>query len=125
MMGPSQPFQTQTHRTTSEKEAMTFVNSASQSGFSMAAKSTSSFSTSTEAKSSGIFASGKISNSTATSKEKGKKSSYANDEKHKQENKVKVTQAIVSEFTFMPMQTFSLAAGGLVLSNYAYYRLRK
>lgn len=125
MMGTSQPFQTQTHRTTSEKEAMVFAKSTAQSGFSMAQKSLSSFSSSSQVNMGGIFSRVKRLTSRASSTEKGSKESYANDAEHMQQEKIKVTQAVVSEFTFMPMQTFNLSVGGLVLSSYAYYRLRK
>ena len=125
MMGVSKPFQTRTHRTTSEKESMRFVNSSSQTGFSMAEKTSSSSSKSTQGKAGGIFTSTKWKTSVARSEEEESKASYANDSKHKQEEKMKVTQAVVSEFTYMPMRTFSLSEGGLILSDYAFYRLRK
>ena len=125
MMGVSKPFQTRTHRTTSEKESMAFVNSSSQTGFSVAEKTSSSSSTSFQAKAGGIFVSLKGKASLARSNEEESKASFATDSKHKQEEKMTVTQAVVSEFTYMPMRTFSLSEGGLILSDYAYYRLRK
>ena len=96
MMGVSNPFQTRTHCTTSEKESMRFVNSSSQTGFSMAQKTTSLLSTSSQAKIGGAF---NAKASAAGEKEKELKASFANDSKFKQEEKMKVSQAVVSEFT--------------------------
>ena len=124
-MGASNPFQTRTHRTTSEKESMSFAKSSSHTGFSMAEKTFSSSSKSTQGKVSGVFVSGKVKHSSARKKESETEQSFATDSKHNEEEKAKTTQAVVSEFTYMPMRTFSLSEGGLILSDYAYYRLRK
>lgn len=125
MMGPSCPFKTRTHRTTSESESLSFVTKTSHSGFSTAEKTTSTSSQSTQKKVGGIFTKVNVKNSSSNTNETENTASYANDKQHKEEEKVKVTQCLVSEFTYMPMKAFSLKEGGLMLSDYTYYRLRK
>ncbi len=125
MMGASQPFHTRTHRTTSERETVSFINSSSQSGFTVASKVTSSTSISTEFSGNIALVAGKGKLAAGTTGSTEANRSYANDKRHKEELKAKVTEAFVSEFTYMPMKTFRLREGGLVLGDYAFYRLRK
>ena len=63
--------------------------------------------------------------STAYGSTKQSERSYANDSEHKEERRAKATQALVCEFTYMPTKTFRLREGGLVLTPYALYRIRK
>lgn len=63
--------------------------------------------------------------STAYGSTRESERSYANDSEHKEERRAKATQALVCEFTYMPTKTFRLREGGLVLTPYALYRLRK
>jgi len=51
--------------------------------------------------------------------------SYSHDFEQKKNMKTKSTQAIVSEFTYMPMKTFRLSESGLVMTEYAFYELQK
>jgi len=125
MMGPSCPFKTRTHRTTSEMESLSFVNKTSHSGFSTAEKTTSTVSNSKQGKAGGIFNKVKVTETSANTNETENTNSYANDKQHNEEKNVSLTSAIVTEFTYMPMKAFSLKEGGLMLSDYAFYRLQK
>lgn len=125
MMGVTTPFRTQTYRTTSESQSNSFIKSSQNSSFSAATKTVSSVSSSSSAKYTGIGFGIEGSGSDANENQTNSKTSYANDSQHTEENKETASQAIVSQFTYMPMKTFSLREGGLMLSDYAYFRLRK
>lgn len=125
MMGVSHPFHTRTHRSTSEKETTSFISSTSQSGFTAASKDRFALSASGQMSVNIIIAAAKVKSSMSVETSRESNSSFANDNEHKAEQKAKVTEAFVSEFTFMPMKTFRLREGGLVLSDYAFYRLSK
>jgi hypothetical protein len=124
MMGVTTPFRTQTYRTTSESQSNSFIKSSQNSSFS-AATTVSSDSSSSSAKYTGLGFGGKGSGSDASNSQNDFKTSFANDKTHGEENTKNTSQAIVSQFTYMPMKTFSLREGGLMLSDYAYFRLRK
>jgi hypothetical protein len=124
-MGSTTPFNTRTSRTTSEKEMKSFITSSKHSGFSTAEKGSKSTSGSGQSSLNLGIVGGKIEGSAATQSESEVNESYANDSEHKEEEKTKVTQATVAQYTYMPMKTFRLREGGLVLSQYAFYRLRK
>ena len=125
MMGVTTPFRTQTYRTTSESQSNSFIKSSQNSSFSAATKTVSSVSSSRSAEFNSLGFGGKISGSDANENQNDIQSSFANDKKHSEENTNTTSQAIVSQFTYMPMKTFSLREGGLMLSDYAYFRLRK
>jgi hypothetical protein len=124
-MGSTTPFNTRTSRTTSEKEMKSFMTSSKHSGFSTAEKGSKSTSGSVQLSGNLGIAGGKIEGSAGTQSEWEENKSYANDSEHKEEESVNVSQAIVTQYTYMPMKTFRLREGGLVLSEYAFYRLGK
>ena len=102
-----------------------FVTSSKHSGFSTAMMGSTSTSGSKQGNVNIAVAGvkGKVTDAVATESETS--TSYSNDSEHKQEQRAKVTQALVSEFTLVPLKTFRLREGGLVFTDYAYYRFRK
>ena len=124
-MGSSQPFRTFTKRCTTETEARSFANSVSTSGYSTATKTVSSKSRSTQGGVNVIVAGAKGKRSTAKKTTDEEKSENVDSTERNEELTSTATQAVVSEFTIMPMKTFRLREGGLNLTPYAYYRLRE
>jgi len=124
MMGPTTPYFSRTHRSTSEAEMTSFVSSSRNSGFSTATKGSTTTSGSGGGKINLGLAGGKAKITSAKTKTNESNGSFSNDSRHKQEMKQKVTEALVSEFMYMPTKTFSLKEGGLVLTDYAYFRIQ-
>uniref|UniRef100_A0A7S4S2X3 Fucolectin tachylectin-4 pentraxin-1 domain-containing protein n=1 Tax=Ditylum brightwellii TaxID=49249 RepID=A0A7S4S2X3_9STRA len=125
MSGPALPFRTTTVRSTSESSMNSFINSMINSSFSAAEKSKSSLSASTSIKVSALFASFNASSQGATEGESESheaSTSTSNTNVQKQETG---TEAFVSEYTFVPTKSISLREGGLILSDYAYHRLKQ
>ena len=102
-----------------------FITSSKQSGFSTAQKGSRTKSGSAQGGVNfiGFGAKGKVSGGQTSTTELNE--SYVTDTQQKEEERVKVTQAIVAEYMYIPIKTFRLMEGGLVLTKYAYYRLRK
>lgn len=124
MMGVCQPFQTYTHRTTEESEHHDFHKTAHASSRSTASKSIAKNSSASQ-ESVGYITSAKHSSRSAQTSTNARNQSNATDNQTDDEHGSKSSTAYVSEMTFMPMKSASLIAGGLVLSDYAYYRLRE
>ena len=120
MMSPALPFATSSYRTTSETEMTSFINSARNSGLSTAEKRKR-----TVAKSSKsglnvwLIA---MSKEQAQSKITGKtEKAIDSDQNELLGTQTEMTSEVfMSEFTFMPMKSFSLEERGLRLTNYAY-----
>ena len=125
LMGPSRPFQSFTKRATTESESKSFENSVKSSGVSTASKSVSTRSRSTKGGYNSILAGAKANRSSSTQNTNERKNEKVDSAERQSELSSQVTQAFVTEFTFMPMKTFRLQEGGLALSQYSYYRLRK
>lgn len=125
MMGPSQPFRTFTRRFTRESEERAFATSLESSGTSTVDKAFSGSSSSTSGKYNMISRGGKGKRSSSKKNENTTESTYSDSSERTRELSSKMTFAMVTEFTTMPMQTFRLREGGLSLAPYAYYRLRK
>jgi hypothetical protein len=125
MMGSSEPFTTHTYRSTSESQTMCFIKQASTNSHSTATKSHSTVSSSTTLHANNWLISGTGKMNSAKGKSKQRNTANASDSESDYEHNQKVTEAVVTEFTFMPMKSVRLVEGGLVLSDYAYYRLRK
>jgi len=53
------------------------------------------------------------------------KSTYANDDQFQQEEQIKLKQALVSSLIFMPTRSFAFSVGDLLLSNHAFFEIRK
>ena len=102
-----------------------FITSSKQSGFSTAQKGSRTKSGSAQGGFNfiGNGAKGKVSGSQTSTTELNE--SYVTDTQQKEEERVKVTQAIVAEYTYIPIKTFRLMEGCLILTKYAYHRLRK
>jgi len=125
MMGPSTPFYTRTSRSTSEDEMTSFITSSKQSGFSTAQKASRTKSGSAQGGVNFIGFGAKVKGSGSQTSKTELSKSYATDTQQKEEERVKVTQAIVAEYMYVPIKTFRLMEGGLILTQYAYYRLQR
>jgi hypothetical protein len=120
MTSPDLPFRTTTHRTTSEKEMNSFLKSTESSGLGTASKINQKKSRSTkEAMNFAIVVAEKRSTSANVSEEE-KTASNSQERNANEEMSRMGTEAMISEFTFMPMKSFFLEERGLRLTNFAF-----
>ena len=114
---PALPFRTVTERSTNESSMHSFIASSLSSSHGTAKKTKSSVSGSVDTT---LFKGG-----LAVVNESGSSGGVSNNSGSVDEEIVKSTEACVSEFTFMPMKSFSRSEGSFELSDEAYGRLGK
>ena len=125
MMGASLPFTTELHRSTSEEERNSFLNTSMHSSQTVARKTTDTNSRSTSAKANSWFSSASGEHTNTTSNTNDDKQTNAVDSKSEETEQNKVKKVFVTEFTYMPVKSVRLNTGGLLLSEFALQQLRK
>lgn len=125
VMGVSRPFQSLRAQSTSETTMSSFVSSTSTSGFTTATMTSNSSSVNVSGSVNIGIAGGKGEHTRARQHTSERNSSRSNTNQSRSEKETKTKIAVVSEFIFQPMKVISLLEGGLILTVYAYYRLRK
>ena len=124
MTSPDLPFRTSTYRTTSETEMNSFIKSTENSGLGTANKIKDRKSRSSQINANFALVAGIQTNTSAGISEEGKKNTSSTGMENSVKQSKLGTEAVVSEFTFVPMKSFTLEERGLRFTQFAFTKFQ-